>query len=118
VLQIHLVDVLVDRIRALDGADRVFAYHFLHRDQLSEILRGRASTTGFLGELIDAHELVLSTTQPAATDDGQADHSWARDFAVGQFVLTNHLQIIAVSKQLTDRDRRLQTHATWLTKLE
>ncbi len=59
----------------------MFAYGFLHRDQLSEILRGRASITGLLGELIDAHELVLSTAQPAATDDGQAEHSWARDFA-------------------------------------
>jgi hypothetical protein len=62
--------------------------------------------------------LVLSTAQPAATNDGQADHSWARDFAVGQVVLTNDLQILAISRQLIDRERRLQTHATWVTTLE
>jgi starvation-inducible DNA-binding protein len=115
--QIHLVDVLIDRIRALDGAERVFAHDFLHHDQLSQILR-RASISGLLSELIDAHDLVLSTAQPAATNDGQADHSWARDFAVGQVVLTNDLQILAISKQLIDRERRLQTHATWVTTLE
>jgi starvation-inducible DNA-binding protein len=116
--QIHLVDVLIDRIRALDGADRVFANDFLHRDPLSQILRGRASITGLLSELVDAHDLVLSTAQPAATHDGQADHSWAREFAVGQVVLTNDLQMLAISKQLMDRERRLQTHATWVTTLE
>jgi starvation-inducible DNA-binding protein len=116
--QIHLVDVLIDRIRALDGADRVFAHDFLHGDPRSQILRGRASITGLLSELIDAHDLVLSTAQPAATNDGQADHSWARDFAVGQVILTNDLQMLTISKQLMERERRLQTHAAWVTALE
>ena len=116
--QVHLVDVLIDRIRALDGADRVFAHDFLQHDQVSQILRGRTSITGLLSELIDAHELVLSTAQPAATNEGITDHAWARDFAVGQVVLTNDLQILAISQQLMDRERRLQTHATWVTRLE
>jgi starvation-inducible DNA-binding protein len=117
--QIHLVDVLVDRIRALDGADRVFAHDFLHGDQLSQILlRGRASITGLFSELIDAHDLVLSTAQPAATSDAQTHYSWTRDFAVGQVVLTNDLQMLAISQLLMDRERRLQTHATWVTTLE
>jgi starvation-inducible DNA-binding protein len=116
--QIHLVDVLIDRIRALDGSDRVFAHDFLHRNPLSEILRGRASITGLLNELIEAHDLVLTMARPAATNDGHADHSRARDYAVGQVVLINELQFLATSKQLMDRERRLQTHATWLTEQE
>jgi starvation-inducible DNA-binding protein len=111
--QIHLVDVLIDRIRALNGAGRVFAGDFLHRTQFSQLLRGRASTTHLLAELLDAHESVLSAALPTGANDGRVNRSWTRDFAVGQVVLTNDQQILAVSEQLMHRERMLQTHATW-----
>jgi starvation-inducible DNA-binding protein len=110
--QIHLVDVLIDRIHALNGAGRVFAGDFLHRTQFSQLLRGRASATRLLAELLDAHESVLNAALPAQTKDGQESRSWTRDFAVGQVVLTNDQQILAVSEQLMLRER-LQPHATW-----
>jgi starvation-inducible DNA-binding protein len=110
--QIHLVDVLIDRIHALNGAGRVFAGDFLHRTQFSQLLRGRASATRLLAELLDAHESVLNAALPTRTKDGQVSHSWTRDFAVGQVVLTNDQQILAVSEQLMHRER-LRTHATW-----
>jgi starvation-inducible DNA-binding protein len=111
--QIHLVDVLIDRIRALNGAARVFAGDFLHRTQFSQLLCGRASTTHLLAELLDAHESVLSAALHTGTNDAQANRSWTRDFAVGQVVLTNDQQILAVSEQLMHRERMLRTHATW-----
>ena len=110
--QIHLVDVLIDRIHALNGAGRVFAGDFLHRTQFSQLLRGRASATRLLAELLDAHESVLHAALPTRTKDGQVSHSWTRDFAVGQVVLTNDQQILAVSEQLMHRER-LRTHETW-----
>ena len=111
--QIHLVDVLIDRIHALNGAGRVFAGDFLHRTQFSQLLRGRASATRLLAELLDAHESVLNAALPTRTKDGQVNHSWTRDFSVGQVVLTNDQQILAVSEQLMHSARMLQTHATW-----
>jgi starvation-inducible DNA-binding protein len=116
--QIHLVDVLIDRIRALNGAGRVFAGDFLHRTQFSQLLRGRASTTHLMAELLDAHESVLSAALPTGTHDGHVDRSWARDFAVGQVILTNGQQIHAVSEHLMHRKRMLQTHATWAAEIE
>lgn len=110
--QIHLVDVLIDRIHALDGAGRVFAGDFLHRTQFSQLLRGRASATRLLAELLDAHESVLNAALPTQTKDGQVNRSWTRDFAVGQVVLMNDQQILAVSEQLMHREGP-QTHATW-----
>ena len=110
--QIHLVDVLIDRIHALNGAGRVFAGDFLHGTQFSQLLRGRASATRLLVELLDAHESVLNAALPTRTKDGQVNRSWTRDFSVGQVVLTNDQQILAVSEQLMHRER-LQTHATW-----
>lgn len=111
--QIHLVDVLIDRIRALNGAGRVFAGDFLHRTQFSQLLRGRASTTHLLAELLDAHESVLGAALPTGTNDAHVNRSWTRDFAVGQVVLTNDQQILAVSEQLMHRERMLRTRATW-----
>jgi starvation-inducible DNA-binding protein len=111
--QIRLVDVLIDRIHALNGVGRVFAGEFLHRTQFSQLLRGRASATHLLAELLDAHESVLNAALPTQTQDGQSNRSWSRDFAVGQVVLTNDQQILAVSQQLMHRERMLETHATW-----
>jgi starvation-inducible DNA-binding protein len=116
--QIHLVDVLIDRIRALNGAARVFAGDFLQRTQFSQLLRGRAPTTHLMAELLDAHESVLSAAVPTGTNDGQVNRSWTRDFAVGQVVLINGQQIHAVSEQLMHRKRMLQTHATWAAEIE
>ena len=67
--QIQLVDVLVDRIRVLNCAGGVFAGDFLHRKQFSQLLRGRASATLLLAELLDAHESVLNTAPPTGTSE-------------------------------------------------
>jgi DNA-binding ferritin-like protein len=102
--QIHVIDVVIDRIRALNGAGGPFARDFLDRTRFSQLPRGRASTRHLLVELIDAHESVLSAALPAGTHYGQAS-SWTRDFAVGQVVLTNDQQILAISEQLMGRER-------------
>jgi len=101
--QIHLIDVLIDRIRALNGAGGLFARDFLDRTPFSQIVAGRASTRHLLVELLDAHESVLSAALPTGTHYGQVNSSWTRDFAVGQVVLTNDQQILAVSEQMTRR---------------
>jgi starvation-inducible DNA-binding protein len=110
--QIRLVDVLVDRIRALNGAAGVFAGDFLHRTQLSQLLRGRASATLLLAELLDAHESVLNAALSPGTNEQQLNGSWTRDFAVGQVVLTNNEQSLVVRDQLMHRKRVLRTQAT------
>ena len=116
--QVRLVDVLIERIRALDRGGRVFAGDFLHAAQFSQMLHGRASITCLLGELLDAHEMVLSVTLPAGTNAAQVDRAWMRDFAVGQVVLTNDQQILAIGEQRKFRERMLQTHATWVSEIE
>lgn len=112
--QVHLVDVLVDRIRALHGPAGVFAGDFLHRTQFHQLHGDGASITHLLRELIDAHETVLNAAfSGGAADDEQASRSCNRDFAIGQVVLANDQQIFAVREQLMSRDRRLQLHPTW-----
>jgi starvation-inducible DNA-binding protein len=111
--QIRLVDVLLDRIRMLNGAGRVFAGDFLQRNQVSSLLRGRASITRLLVDLVDAHESALSAAQPVQGSDGSVSPAWTRDFAVGQFVLSNDQQLFIVREQLLHRERTLRTQPTW-----
>lgn len=110
--QIQLVDVLVDRIRSLSGAGRVFAGDFLQRTQFSQLLRGRASVTLLLTELLDAHDSVLNAALPTGTNDEQLK-GWTRDFAVGQVVLTNTEQSLVVREQLMHRKRTPPPQPAW-----
>ena len=107
--QVHLIDVLIDRIRALNGAGRPFARDLLDRTQFSHLLRGRPSTRHLLVEILDAHESVLIAALPAGVHYGQVSCSWTRDFAVGQLVLINDQQILAVSEKLMLRERMSRT---------
>jgi len=103
--QLALVDVLVDRIRALGGASRVLAAAFLQGTPPSYARRGHLATSRFLCDLLDAHEIVLSAAHTAGTHTLQADPSAAHDFAVGQVVLTNDLQRCSVEGQFVGLDQ-------------
>jgi len=87
--QLHLVDVLIDRVRILGGASRVLAGDFLKGTRLSYRIRGHSAPGRCVEDLLDAHELVLSMTQLAGPTDNR---QWAHEYAVGLVVLTNDLQ--------------------------
>jgi starvation-inducible DNA-binding protein len=107
--QLHLVDVLIDRVRMLGGTGRVLAGDFLKGTQLCCGPRGRRAPDRWVAELLDAHEQVLNIAQPARSND---KHQWAREFAVGLVVLTNDLQSASLSEQwLPDINRtRVSTY--------
>jgi starvation-inducible DNA-binding protein len=95
--QLRLVDVLIDRIRALGGERQIFARNFLQGTRFACALRGNRAAGYLLNELLDAHESVLFTGRP----NGSAMNApWAHDFAVGQVVLTNGAQSSSISEQL------------------
>ncbi len=104
--QLRLIDVLIDRVRLLNGGGGVFAGAFLQDTRFSYALRGRTSSFQLLRDLLDAHELVLSAAR-ADKSDAQGDNPAIRDFVVGQVVLASQLQSRSVSEQLMRRgDRR------------
>ena len=101
--QLHLVDVLIDRIRTLGGGRQIFARNFLQETQFACALRGNKAAGHLLNELLDAHESVLSTGRP----NGSAMNAlWAHDFALGQVVLTNDAQSSSIAEQLADCESR------------
>ena len=102
--QLALIDVLVDRIRALGGASRVLAGAFLQGTSLSYALRGHSAPNRMLCDLLDAHEIILSAASTAGTQSRQAEKSTAYEFAVGQVVLTNDRQRCLVEEQLVSLD--------------
>jgi len=103
--QLALVDVLVDRIRALGGASRVLAGAFLQGTPPSYALRGRSAPNRMLCDLLDAHEIALSAAHTAGTHGQPSDSSAVRDFAAGQVLLTNDQQGCSVREQLVRLDQ-------------
>jgi starvation-inducible DNA-binding protein len=101
--QLHLVDVLVDRIRTLGGGRQVFARNFLQGTQFACALRGNKAAGHLLSELLDAHESVLITGRP---NSSAMNAQWVHDFAVGQVVLTNDSQSSSIGDQLVDCEPR------------
>jgi starvation-inducible DNA-binding protein len=94
--QLRLVDVLIDRVRMLGGTGRVLAGDFLKGTQLSCGVRSHGAPGRWVDELLDAHELVLSTAQPAGATD---NYQWVHEFAVGLVVLTNDMQNVSLREQ-------------------
>jgi starvation-inducible DNA-binding protein len=99
--QLILVDVLIDRIRALGGAGRVLAGSFLQGAPSAYPLRGHLARKRLLCDLLEAHETAMSAAHPAgASYSQQSDSSAVQDFAVGQVLLTNDRQGCSVGEQL------------------
>jgi starvation-inducible DNA-binding protein len=97
--QLHLVDVLTDRIRLLGEARQLFASKFLQWTRFACALKGNKAAGRLLRELLDAHEAVLSAVRP---NDSALNQQWAHDFAVGQVVLTNDSQSLSIIEQLAE----------------
>jgi starvation-inducible DNA-binding protein len=106
--QLALVDMLVDRIRALGGASRVLAGAFLPGTPACNALRGHVAPSRLLCDLLDAHEIVMSTVHTAGAYGQQIDSAAAQDFAVGQVLLTNDQQGCSVRQQLVKLDQASQ----------
>jgi starvation-inducible DNA-binding protein len=103
--QLALVDVLIDRIRALGGADRVLAGCFLQGSPAAYPLRGHSARKRLLDDLLDAHETVTSAAHPAGAYSHQTDSSAVQDFTVGQVLLTNDQQGCSIREQLLRLDQ-------------
>lgn len=87
--QLTLIGLLVDRIRILGGAARVFASDFLRRAEFCHVIRGPEAVNQLLLDRLEAHEAVLSAAHP---HDRYGEPHWARDCTVGRVVLTNEQQ--------------------------
>jgi len=103
--QLRLVDVLVDRIRVLGGANRVLAGTFLQGTLPSYAPRGQSAPKRLLCDLLDAHESVLSMARTAGSHKVRPEPTAVHDFAVGQVVLANELQGCSVQEQLVRLDQ-------------
>jgi starvation-inducible DNA-binding protein len=101
--QLHLVDVVIDRIRTLGGGRQIFARNTLQGTRFAGALRGNKAAGHLLNQLLDAHESVLNTGRP----NGSAMNSpRVHDFALGQVVLTNDAQSSSISDELVDCQSR------------
>lgn len=116
--QLSLIGTLVDRLRILGGAARVFAADFLQRGEACRVIRGPRALNQLLYDLLEAHEAVLAAARP---HDAHEDLYSVRDFAVGQVVLTNEQQWEIVNDRVMaarPQQRFLETSACRLNGYE
>jgi DNA-binding ferritin-like protein len=107
--QLGLIGMLVDRIRILGGAARVFASDFLERDPICRVIRGPGPLNALLLDLLEAHEAVLSVARP---HESYTDLHWVRELVVGHVVLTNEKQWDCINQTLSSsrpQQRPLET---------
>ena len=105
--QLRLVDVLLDRLRLLGGAGRVFAGILVQGTPFSGAVRGKVLPIRLLRDLLDAHDSVLAAARSGVNGDEYPNSPSSRDFAVGQVVLVNSMQFQSISDQLIARsDKR------------
>src|SRR5258708_34843622 len=91
--QLHLVDVLIDRIRTLGGGRQLFARNFLQGTQFASALRGNKAASYLLNELLDAHESVLNIARP---DGSAVNQGLAKALAGSGNALTNDGQFSGI----------------------
>jgi starvation-inducible DNA-binding protein len=107
--QLSLIGLLVDRIRTLGGAARVFASDFLQSTQFCRVLRDPRALNQLLRDLLEAHESVVSAAGPHNSNE---DQHWVRDFAVGQVVHANEQQCEAINGKLLSNRPQQRIHET------
>jgi starvation-inducible DNA-binding protein len=103
--QLRLVDVLVERMRALGGDRRVAASAFVRGIHPACAQHGRLTQNRLLCDLLDAHEVVLNAVQTSGVHRVSIDQSAAHDLAVGEVVRTNELQVGAVRGELSGSEQ-------------
>jgi starvation-inducible DNA-binding protein len=96
--QLRVIDVLIDRVRTLGGASRVFAGDLLRTAPFSCALQGRHGRARMLQALLDAHESILSDSRPGGSSAETREGGWSLDFAVGQVILANEQQMQTLGK--------------------
>ena len=109
--QLNLIDVIVDRIRALGAPVGVFASEFLQSAPCCPPLRGPKALNRLLHDFFDAHESLLSAARPHDSND---DQPWVRDLVVGQVVLTNEQQCESINGVLLKSEPPLRFRQTEL----
>jgi hypothetical protein len=99
--QLRLVDVLIDRTRAICG-DQIFAGDLFSRFKAPVSACGRSDLRLLLLALLEAHDSIIAAAQPGGGggDESIAGSPWFKDFAVGQVILTNQLQLHAIEDLL------------------
>lgn len=99
--QLRLVDVLIDRTRAICG-DQIFAGDLFSRFNAPVSACGRSDLRPLLLALLEAHDSIIAAAQPGGGggDETIAGGPWFHDFAVGQVILTNQLQLHAIEDLL------------------
>ena len=98
--QAELVDAIAERIQLLGGLAIAMAPDVAEMTQIERPPKGREEVPVQISRLLEAHELILTSSRAAAKKASDAGDEGTNDLLISDVVRTNEMQVWFVSEHL------------------
>jgi starvation-inducible DNA-binding protein len=100
--QQELVDSLAERIQMLGGISVAMPHDVIELTKVPRPPRGREEPPVQISRLLEAHEIVLKETRPAARKASETGDDGTNDLLVSDVLRTNEMQVSFLSEHLVN----------------
>ena len=100
--QVELVDSIAERIQLLGGVSLAMAPDVAETTQIERPPRGREEVPVQISRLLDAHQVIISTTRKTARRASELGDDGTNDLLVSEVLRTNELQVWFLSEHLVN----------------
>lgn len=100
--QAELVDQIAERIQLLGGVSVAIAADVAEMTRIERPPRGREEVPVQISRLLEAHELIITSSRAAAKKASDAGDEGTNDLLISDVVRTNELQVWFVAEHVVD----------------
>jgi starvation-inducible DNA-binding protein len=100
--QQELVDSLAERIQMLGGISIAMPHDVIELTKIPRPPKGREEAPVQISRLLEAHEIVLKETRPAARKASEVGDDGTNDLLVSDVLRTNEMQVWFLAEHLVD----------------
>ena len=100
--QVELVDAIAERIQLLGGVSLAMAPDVAETTQIERPPRGREEVPVQISRLLDAHQVIISTTRKMARRADELGDDGTNDLLVSEVLRSNELQVWFLSEHLVN----------------
>src|SRR5207248_238162 len=100
--QQELVDALAERIQMLGGISVAMPHDVIELTKVPRPPKGREEPPVQISRLLEAHEIVLRQTRPAARKASEVGDDGTNDLLVSDVLRTNEMQVWFLAEHLVD----------------
>jgi len=100
--QQELVDTLAERIQTLGGISVAMPHDVVELTKIPRPPKGREEVPVQISRLLEAHEIILRQTRPAARKASEVGDDGTNDLLVSDVLRTNEMQVWFLAEHLVD----------------